>query len=284
MDSGRKSMDSPRKSMDNADKSNHSIVTELFAETQVQSRKLENALQEANPALNMTVFMKQNNRFTARQGPLIWINETIIKLLTWQSVPNTLMFLLSYILVCLHPILIPIIPQIVLIYLMIKFYHYRADHIMNGRPLPRPHIIGQPPKLSPSTAELKAAFQNIQNTMAKVSDAYDAGYNLYRMIDWSDPDLTQDVLMKTVVSMVGTLILVSLIPFNYIALIGGVSVFVANTAIFKAASVTLAPVLVKKFQRRVDRVRLLVKEARETGSEAVIDVAVFENQRWWAGK
>jgi hypothetical protein len=270
--------------MDHADKSNHSIVTELFAETQVQSRKLENALQEANPALNMTVFMKQNNRFTARQGPLIWINETIIKLLTWQSVPNTLMFLLCYVLVCLHPILIPIIPQIVLIYLMIKFYHYRADHIMNGRSLPRPHIIGQPPKLSPSTAELKAAFQNIQNTMAKVSDAYDAGYNLYRMIDWSDPDLTQDVLMKTVISMVGTLIVVSLIPINYIALVGGVGVFVANTAIFKAASVTLAPVLVKKLQRRVDRVRLLVKEARDTGSEAVIDVVVFENQRWWAGK
>jgi hypothetical protein len=276
----RKSLDAPRKQ--SSTKATN-IVTKLLEETQVQSRKMEKAISDANPSLNMTTFMKQNNRFTARQGPLIWLNETILKLLTWQSVPNTLMFLLCYTLVCLHPILIPILPQIALLFFIVQFYHQRADLIKNGAPLPQPHVIGQPPKLSPSATELKAAFQNIQNTMIKVSDAYDSGYNLYRMIDWSDPQLTQDVLVKTVISLFLTLVVITFIPINYVALVGGISIFVANTAIFKAASVTLTPVLVQKLQKRVDQVRKLVREAKESGNEAVIDVAVYENQRWWAG-
>lgn len=82
-------------------KRTNSIVTELFAETQKQSRILGNALEENSPALNMTVMLRQNNRFLARQGPMIWFNENMIKLLTWHSVPNTLIFLLSYIIICI---------------------------------------------------------------------------------------------------------------------------------------------------------------------------------------
>jgi hypothetical protein len=261
----------------------NSIVTELFAETQVQTRRLEKALKEANPELNMSLFLKQNNRYTARQKPLIWLNETIIKLLTWHSVPNTMIFLLCYTLICLHPILLAILPQLVLLYLMVKLYHYRADYIMNQRSLPKPHIYGQPPKLSPTASEMKAAFQNIQNTMGQLSDVYDAGYNLYRMIDWSDPQTTQDILIKTVISMFGTLAIVSIVPINYIALVGGVGIFIANTAIFKAASLTLTPVLVKKLSRKVEDAKRIIQEARSKGTDCIIEMSVYENQRWWAG-
>ncbi|KAI8895180.1 integral peroxisomal membrane peroxin-domain-containing protein [Globomyces pollinis-pini] len=264
-------------------KREESIVTELFAQAQVQSVKLGNALADANPALSVTVFIKNNNRFVARQTPLIWLNNTIISLLTWQSIPHTLIFLLCYIILCLHPFLIPILPQMVLIYLMIRFYHYRADDIVAGRPLPKPHPIGTSPKLSPSFAEQKDAMQNIQNTMSKVSDAYDAGYNLYRMIDWSNPEQTKDVLMAVIASMFGTLLVLHFIPINIIALFGGVGIFLANTAIVKAATITLTPHLVKKLQRRVEHVKTLIKEAQEKGQEPIIDVVLFENQRWWAG-
>lgn len=210
------------------------LVTQLFAETQVQSRKLGNLLNETNPALSIALFMKQNQRYTARQTPFIWINETAIKLLTWDSVPNTLIFLLCYIIVCLRPILIAILPQLVVLFLAIKFYHFRADSIMNGRPLPKPHIIGTPPKIPMlSFQENKLALQSIQNTMGQVADAYDLVYNFYRMIDWSNPELTKDVVTKTVASIFGTIFLVSFVPLNIIALFGGVGVFVANTAIFK---------------------------------------------------
>ena len=145
-------------------KKESSIITELLAETQNQSRLISNVLQEANPDLNMSVFMKQNNRFTGRQGPIIWLNQTVIKLVTWHSTTNTLIFLLCYIIICLHPIIISILPQITILCLMMKFYHRRADQIMNNKSITKPHEIGTPPKVSPSAAELKAALQNIQNT------------------------------------------------------------------------------------------------------------------------
>jgi hypothetical protein len=267
------------------------LVTELFAETQVQSKKLGNALNDSNPALSMTLFIKNNQRYTNRQYPFIWVNETVIKLLTWDSVPNTLIFLLSYIILCiclsftlgLKPILLAILPQLVILYLMAKFYHKRADSIMNGSPLPRPHVIGQAPRITLTFAENKLALQNIQNTMGHISDLYDAGYNVYRMVDWSNPDLTKDVLIKVVASMFGTIALVSLVPINSIAMFAGVGVFVTNTALFKAASLTIAPVLVKSIQKRVEHVSSLIRDARKQGKDPVIDIVIFENQRWWAG-
>lgn len=78
-----------------------SLVTELFAETQVQARKLGNTYIDANPSLSMSLILKANNRFNCRQEPLIYIEETIIKLITWDSVPNTLIFLLCYIIICM---------------------------------------------------------------------------------------------------------------------------------------------------------------------------------------
>lgn len=210
------------------------LVTQLFAETQVQSRKLGNMLSETNPALSIALFLKQNQRYTARQTPFIWINETAIKLITWDSVPNTLIFLLCYTIACLKPIILAIFPQLVILYLSIKCYHYRADSIMNGRPLPNPHIIGTPPKIPTLTfQENKLALQSIQNTMGQVADVYDLVYNFYRMIDWSNPELTKDVVTKTIASMFGTILLVYFVPLNIIALFGGIGAFVANTAIFK---------------------------------------------------
>ncbi|KAJ3323366.1 hypothetical protein HDV06_001886 [Boothiomyces sp. JEL0866] len=264
-------------------KKESSLITELFAESQVQARKLGKVFEEANPSLSIGQFLKNNNRFVARQGPLIWINQAVINLLTWKSVPHTLIFILCYIIICLHPILIPILPQLALIYLMVKFYHYRADNIMNGHPLPKPHITGTAPKLSPNAQELKEALQNIQNTMAHVSDAYDAGYNLYRAIDWSNPEQTQEVLKITVASAIGTIAVVSIIPLNLIALFAGLGIFVANTAIFKAASSTLAPVIVEKLGRRLDHARKLIMEAKAKGEDPIIDISLYENQRWWAG-
>lgn len=103
------------------------------------------------------------------------------------------------------------------------------------------------------------------------------------MIDWSDAEITKDVVTKCIGSMFATLITLSLIPLNYIALVAGLGVFLANTALFKAASVTIAPVLVQNLQKRVEEVAKLVSDARKSGKDAVVEAVVFENQRWWAG-
>jgi hypothetical protein len=78
-----------------------SLVTELFAETQNQTRKLAEFVSSVNPGLSMTNFVKQNNRFAARQYPMIWMQKNFVDLITWQNRHRTIIFLLCYTLVCM---------------------------------------------------------------------------------------------------------------------------------------------------------------------------------------
>ena len=188
-------------------KAEKDLVKSLFAETQAQSRKLNSMLDTVNPALSIPIFLKNNTRFVARQTPMIWMTETIIKLITWDSIPTTLIFLLTYTIICLNPIILSILPQLVLLSIVIKSYYIRADLLMTGKPLPKPHPIGTPPTLNPSFNEQKLALQNIQNLMGQVSDVYDTVFNLYKMCDWSDPKVTLEMTYKILGSSLGSLIL-----------------------------------------------------------------------------
>jgi hypothetical protein len=183
----------------------------------------------------------------------------------------------------LNPILIPIIPQVGLIYVIFKLYQKRADDLASGRPLQPPHMFGTPPNLNPSTAELKQNYQQIQNTMLNMSNAYDVGYNFYRLLDWTDFNMTNRILKWTLLSLFMTLLVSLVVPLNYLFLFGGVLVLVLNTPLVRAATKTLVPVITDKLTRRVDKIRRIINEARRTGRKAVIAIEVYENQRWWAG-
>ena len=43
---------------------------------------------------------------------------------------------------------------------------------------------------------------------------------------------------------------------------------------------TLAPVLVEKINKRMAHITLTIKNARKTGKDPIIDVVLFENQRF----
>lgn len=77
----------------------HGLVTELFAATQAESRKLESLAHQPN--LNLATLLKNNNNHLARQAPFIWLNETVAKLITWHSPPATMLFLACFIIVCI---------------------------------------------------------------------------------------------------------------------------------------------------------------------------------------
>ncbi|KAI8905867.1 integral peroxisomal membrane peroxin-domain-containing protein [Gorgonomyces haynaldii] len=253
------------------------VITELFAATQSEAVKLSEVLHHSTPPLAMTTMLKNNNRFVPRQKPFIWLNATLIKLVTWHNPANTLLFLACYIILCTNPFLIPVFPQLVLLYLIAKFYHYRAEAIISGKPLPEPHVPGTPPKIVMTNQEMVENLQQIQNTMGAVSDAYDAGYNLYKLLDWSTPEKTIQLAQFLLASMFGTWITLYFIRWNYVLLIGGVGLFVANTAVFKAASMTLTPALMETVQKRMDRARTALNVSRQAGDQVLTPVVV------WAG-
>jgi hypothetical protein len=108
-----------------------------------------------------------------------------------------------------------------------------------------------------TNADTVAAFTQIQNSMGLYSDMYDAGYNFYRMLDWSDVDQSTHILKLMVASMFGTFIVTYFVPLNILLLIASMiskhnliivlGVLLTNTAIFKAASSTFTPVIVERF-------------------------------------
>jgi Integral peroxisomal membrane peroxin len=176
--------------------------------------------------------------------------------------------------------LIPVLPQLIMLFLMSKFYQIRAETMMQGKPLPEPHFPGTPPKIAMTSADTFESLQQIQNTMGVYSDMYDAGYELYRLMDWSSPEKSTLLFQALFGSIVATWIVNYLIPINIIALVGGVSVFLANTAIFKASSRTLTPVLYDQLSYAK---AVLKRQFKRGDTEWITPVVLHENQRWWAG-
>jgi Phorbol esters/diacylglycerol binding domain (C1 domain) len=81
-------------------KEQSSLVRTLYTATQEESKKLDQVLVDATPPLTLTRMLKNNNRFTARQKPMILVNETVIKLVTWHNPTRTCLFLCIYTIIC----------------------------------------------------------------------------------------------------------------------------------------------------------------------------------------
>lgn len=180
-------------------------------------------------------------------------------------------FLPSFLLLIgIYPTLLIVMPQMLLIYIIMRNYYKKTKKEVVGR------------KTSGNVQYLKN-MQFIQNSMGMFCDAYEDVKKNSKALDWSNEEETIRILKVAVVSMFVVIFVVRVIPFNYLMLLGGVTVFLQNTALFRAASTTLPPVLIKKLQNQVDNVREAIREARKAGDGSVVTVTLFENQRWWAG-
>ena len=176
-----------------------------------------------------------------------------------------------------------VLPNIIVVVLSLKFYQERTKKIVANVPVPGPHQYGTPPNINMNATEMKEAFQKIQNTMSDYNNLYDKCYDFYRMIDWSDPKMAEKILIWSIGSMFGTLLVTFIIPLNYILLVSGVCGVIGNAPLVRAATKTLTPVLKDALYTHGKRTLKMIKAARRSGKKAVIDVEIFENERWWAG-
>jgi hypothetical protein len=92
--------------------------------------------------------LKNNSRFTARQAPCTIMNEKIVKLVTWADSKNTAIFMCLVSIVLTNTWLIPIVPQIIILSIMLKFnnskarfYQIRAEKLMKGEPMPEVFLV-----------------------------------------------------------------------------------------------------------------------------------------------
>ncbi|KAJ3024352.1 hypothetical protein HKX48_000027 [Thoreauomyces humboldtii] len=269
-----KAITAPRKpptkrTQTNRDDREMSIVQELMTNTAVNSAAMERAAKE--PPLNLlTTTPKNFTRFVTRLGPVVNFQDDVTEVLTWQNPPKTVIVMVTYIFLCIYPTLLIVAPQMLLIYMIMRNYYQKAKKDAVGS------------KTSGNVQYLKN-MQFIQNSMGMFCEGYEDVKKSSKVLDWSNEEETIHVLKVAVASMFGVIVVVRMIPFNYIMLLGGVAVFLQNTALFRAASTTLPPVLMKKLQSQVDSIREAIREARKAGDGSFVTVTLFENQRWWAG-
>ncbi|KAI8824067.1 integral peroxisomal membrane peroxin-domain-containing protein [Fimicolochytrium jonesii] len=246
-----------------------SFVQELMTHTAVNSAAMQRAAKE--PSLNLlTTTPKNFTRFVSRLGPMVGFQDDITEILTWQNPSKTFIIMVVYVFLCIYPTLFIVLPQLLLIYNIMNNYYTKTKKTVTGK------------KPSANVQYLKN-MQFIQNSMGMYCDAYEDVKKNSTVLDWSDEEETIRILKVAVGSMFGVIFVVRIIPFNYIMLLGGVGMFLQNTAIFRAASTTVPPVLMKKLQHQVDTVREAIREARKGADDGVVVVSLYENQRWWAG-
>lgn len=76
------------------------------------------------------------------------MNEKIVKLVTWADSKNTAIFMCLVSIVLTNTWLIPIVPQIIILSIMLKFnnskarfYQIRAEKLMKGEPMPEVFLV-----------------------------------------------------------------------------------------------------------------------------------------------
>ncbi|KAI9102402.1 integral peroxisomal membrane peroxin-domain-containing protein [Phlyctochytrium arcticum] len=257
-----------------------SIVQELMTSTALNHQAMERAQKEAHAPLNLfTTTPKNFTKFVSRLGPAVDFQDEIVEILTWQNPSKTGMIVMFYIFICLYPVLLIIAPQLLITYIIIaNYYKKTAKQVDGGR------YREQSKKNTTSNAQYLKNLTFIQNSMRMYCDGYEDVKNLAPNVDWSDEDATLKTLKNALLSIIPVLLIVRIVPLNYIMLVGGVGMFLYNTALFRAASTTLPPILVKRLQTKVGTLRQTMRAAtRNSKKTNSVTVVLFENQRWWAG-
>lgn len=106
-------------------------------------------------------------------------------------------------------------------------------------------------------------FQFIQNHMGQFADGYDEIKAQKRLLDWSNEGETLKIVQMLVTSCFATILFVGLVPVKLVMLVGGVWLFLQNTAWVRGVNSTLMPLAIRFFQRNLlEQVQEAMKVAK----------------------
>ncbi|KAI9346390.1 Peroxin/Dysferlin domain-containing protein [Zopfochytrium polystomum] len=297
-----------------------SLVHTVFATAAIAEDEMKRADAAGvnRPPLNLLTTTPINTvRLILRFGPVANSKDVILDLLAWKDPLVSAACMLAYVILCIYPILVLVLPQLVI--LGIIAYNYRQRQTQPADP--SPVNIDPPVPDNPNTEELfrkmsklaKSQYaknlQFLQNLMGVYCDAYDQAVELAGILDWSDADRTQQILNVTLAAIPGALVAYYFVPLNWVALVAGLVLFLQGTSLWATVTVNVPKVLHAKFYAVAAALVGMLplpdtmgaaaaglpqggggesKAAKRTGeksnSRAELAVAeIFENQRWWAG-
>ncbi|ORY07830.1 Pex24p-domain-containing protein [Basidiobolus meristosporus CBS 931.73] len=254
------------------------LVNEIFVSSARQDIEKDKEKAKAQPPLNLFSTTPKNfAKFVERVGPVATFQDTVVQILTWENTTQSLCVMGVFTFFCLNPKLVFLIPQVVLLSFISKSYFSKIRERANTQ--------ASKPSKTPAVEDKSYSrnMQFIQNSMGMYCEAYDSVVSFYQQINWSDEKETSYILRLTFASTVITLILLYLFPWNYLILAAGLLAFLANSSLFRAIVTIITPMVLTRFHTTFALASKVLKYGRFDPGEDILDVVLFENQRWWAG-
>ncbi|KAI7863426.1 hypothetical protein BDF14DRAFT_1734008 [Spinellus fusiger] len=214
--------------------------------------------------------------------------DTLLLLLSWHRPLETMLALVTYCCVCLSPGLLLLAPCTVLLHWMTLTHEKRASTPARDVSSPKPTGTFPLPftssfflPMDEASPEYLKNLQNLQNMMGEMSDLYDAVYARVHHFDWSSETEATRLFQGLLLVTAGVACVVALVPFRYLALGGGVSLFIANTRFVKYIVKQMMPQVLVIGQLHLESV-MANYEALEQQLEnqmAVVEVSLYEHQK-----
>ncbi|GBB96689.1 hypothetical protein RclHR1_02810007 [Rhizophagus clarus] len=209
----------------------------------------------AHPPLNLNTTTNNFRKFVQKCGFIFELQDAVEDIIMWKNTPNTLLTMVIYIYICLYPQLLVLIPFVGLFSILISYYQKRFPDEqymnINGRNgekkrFKRSNRVDGPYLPPENSVDYLKNMQNIQNLMGMISDGYDSFIPLLKHVDWSNEYETLKITQFVIVSLLILSLTVWLVPWRYILVVVGLSVFIANTQFVKALVKEISPVLMQR--------------------------------------
>ncbi|KAI8619860.1 integral peroxisomal membrane peroxin-domain-containing protein [Chytriomyces sp. MP71] len=264
-----------------------SLAEEIAAQTVIASLSIEKARKEANPPLDLMYTTPKNTvGFITRLTPVVDAIEAVNALLSWTDNAKSTLALLVCLAFCCYPMLLAVLPLALVMFLIAFNYLERAKYEHSMRNNACTPQASSPPTLQLSLSQTPTYIRNVQflqNQMGmfvKVFDAIEHGLRFASLFCDENPLRTIQILL---ISTLASLSFIYWIPFQWMAIGAVILAFSANTPLVRATFATLAPALVLMLTNKMHVLREGIQAAAIAPGGTVVQITIWENQRWWAG-
>ncbi|QIW96491.1 hypothetical protein AMS68_002009 [Peltaster fructicola] len=241
------------------------------------------------PKINLNLI-----ELNTRLGAVFEGQERIIELFTWVRPHQTLCVLSVWILICLNPHLLPVIPLLAQLYLIMMpaflVRHPAARNDPRQQPINFGPPTAPPANLQPSSVASRDFIRNmrdLQHSMDKLNKAHDAlATHVIPQFNFSDESRTTEIFIAIWALTAFAFMTIHLIPWDTVLLIGGSAGIIAGHP--AVAELLNTPESASKSQRRIQHLLKMVSTFIE--EDCILDeapqvrqVEVFELQKHQPG-
>ncbi|KAI9312015.1 Peroxin/Dysferlin domain-containing protein [Dichotomocladium elegans] len=195
--------------------------------------------------------------------------DAVLLLLSWDKPLDTAVAMVVYGIVCMYPRWLLLVPHAILLSVLLSNYQKKKQHQLRAAREGSPEYLKN--------------MMNLQNMMGEVSDAYDAVAMHAHWVDWTDEQLSLQILQATLGSGLVIALTVWFVPIQLLALFGGWAVFLSNTRLAKYIWRELGPEAIALGEHKMKEAGTwyTTQQQQQQEQDHIKTVSLYENQRWW---